>query len=134
MVQGNLVKARCVCPPFKPTAACLTTAGAIYKPFCFGYSSRPLVAPTWRRTEPMPYQTADARREFDRWSRRYDRTWLQRYFFKPSHRMLLETLGDDDRDILDVGCGTGRFAARVLRHFPLARVWGLDLSDGMLGV
>ena len=82
----------------------------------------------------MPYQTADARREFDRWSRRYDRTWLQRYFFKPSHRMLLESLGKGDRDILDVGCGTGRFAARVLRHFPLARVWGLDLSDGMLGV
>jgi ubiquinone/menaquinone biosynthesis C-methylase UbiE len=80
----------------------------------------------------MTYQTADAKLEFDRWSTRYDRTLLQRLFFKPSHRMLLETLTADDWRILDIGCGTGQFAARVLRRFPRAQVWGLDLSDGML--
>jgi ubiquinone/menaquinone biosynthesis C-methylase UbiE len=81
----------------------------------------------------MSYQTADARKEFDHWSTRYDRTLLQRLFFKPSHRMLLETLTAQDRRILDIGCGTGQFAAQVLVRFPDAQVWGLDLSDGMLG-
>src|SRR5262245_9044296 len=80
----------------------------------------------------MTYQTADARKEFDRWSARYDRTLLQRLFFRPSHHMLLETLTADDRRILDIGCGTGLFATRVLERFPRTRVWGLDLSDGML--
>jgi ubiquinone/menaquinone biosynthesis C-methylase UbiE len=81
----------------------------------------------------MSYQTADARKEFDRWSTRYDRTLLQRLFFKPSHRMLLETLTAQDRRVLDIGCGTGQFAAQVLERFPRTQVWGLDLSDGMLG-
>jgi ubiquinone/menaquinone biosynthesis C-methylase UbiE len=46
--------------------------------------------------------------------------------------MLLETLTPADRRILDVGCGTGVFAARVLERFPSTAVWGLDLSEGML--
>jgi ubiquinone/menaquinone biosynthesis C-methylase UbiE len=82
----------------------------------------------------MTYHTADAQREFDQWSRRYDRTWLQRFFFKPSHRMLLEALTEEDRHILDIGCGTGRFAGRALKRFPHARVCGLDLSHGMLSM
>jgi ubiquinone/menaquinone biosynthesis C-methylase UbiE len=94
-------------------------------------SARPggLFLPRKRR---MTYQTADAKREFDRWSTRYDRTLLQRLFFQPSHRMLLETLTPRDRRILDIGCGTGLFAVRALERFPRAEVWGLDLSDGML--
>jgi ubiquinone/menaquinone biosynthesis C-methylase UbiE len=80
----------------------------------------------------MSYQTSEAREEFDRWSRRYDRSLLQKFLFKPSHRMILEALAPDSRNILDVGCGTGRFAARLLKHFAEARVWGVDLSSGML--
>jgi ubiquinone/menaquinone biosynthesis C-methylase UbiE len=80
----------------------------------------------------MTYQTADARQQFDRWSRRYDRTLLQRLFFKPAHRMLLDILTAEDGRLLDIGCGTGRFAARVLKRFPHTQVCGLDLSDGML--
>ncbi|HYT94338.1 MAG TPA: methyltransferase domain-containing protein [Gemmataceae bacterium] len=80
----------------------------------------------------MSYQTSEARAEFDRWSRRYDRSLLQKLLFKPSHRMILEALAPDSRQILDVGCGTGRFAARLLKHFAEARVWGVDLSPGML--
>jgi ubiquinone/menaquinone biosynthesis C-methylase UbiE len=82
----------------------------------------------------MSYLTTAARQEFDRWSRHYDRTWLQRFFFKPAHRMLLQELQDDPRDLLDVGCGTGKFAVRVLGRLPQARVYGLDLSEGMLAV
>ncbi len=80
----------------------------------------------------MTYQTSAAREEFDSWSRRYDRSFLQKWLFKPAHRMILEVLEPNCRNILDVGCGTGRFAARVLKHLAGARVWGLDLSSGML--
>jgi ubiquinone/menaquinone biosynthesis C-methylase UbiE len=80
----------------------------------------------------MAYQATDAKKEFDRWSYRYDRNWLQWAFFKPAHRMLLEALGPADLRILDIGCGTGVFAAQVLEALPRSYVWGLDLSDGML--
>lgn len=80
----------------------------------------------------MEYRIADARKEFDRWSWRYDWDLLQPLFFRPSHRMILENLGPTDLRILDIGCGTGKLAARALTHLPNAEVWGLDLSDGML--
>ncbi len=80
----------------------------------------------------MEYCTADAKREFDRWSHRYDRDLLQWLFFEPAHRMLLDTLNAADEHILDVGCGTAVFATRVLERFPQTRVCGLDLSPGML--
>ena len=80
----------------------------------------------------MAYQTADAKKEFDQWSGRYDRDVLQFFFFRPAHRMLLANLTAQDRRILDIGCGTGKFASRVLEQFPESQVWGLDLSAGML--
>jgi ubiquinone/menaquinone biosynthesis C-methylase UbiE len=80
----------------------------------------------------MTYQTSEACREFDRWSGRYDRDVLQLLFFRPSHRMLLENIRADDRRILDIGCGTGQFAAAVHKRCPQARVYGLDLSGQML--
>jgi ubiquinone/menaquinone biosynthesis C-methylase UbiE len=84
-------------------------------------------------TEPaIAYQTADAKKEFDRWSEHYDRGLLQTLFFQPAHAMLLDMLRPTDQQILDVGCGTGVFAARALELLPDSHVWGLDLSDGML--
>jgi ubiquinone/menaquinone biosynthesis C-methylase UbiE len=80
----------------------------------------------------MAYCTDDARLEFDGWSRHYDRNPLQNLLFKPSHRMLLEGVGLRDRRILDVGCGTNRFAARVIKRFPHVQVIGLDLCARML--
>jgi ubiquinone/menaquinone biosynthesis C-methylase UbiE len=80
----------------------------------------------------MAYQISDARREFDRWSERYDKDVLQRLFFQPSHEMMLKTLESQERRILDIGCGTGQFAARVLDRHPGAVVCGLDLSGSML--
>jgi ubiquinone/menaquinone biosynthesis C-methylase UbiE len=80
----------------------------------------------------MGYQTAEAARQFQRWSRRYDRDPLQWLFFQPSHRALLDQLGADDRWLLDVGCGTGQFAVRALQHLPHMQICGLDLSDAML--
>jgi ubiquinone/menaquinone biosynthesis C-methylase UbiE len=80
----------------------------------------------------MGYRTQDARHEFDSWSRRYDRDPLQNLLFKPSHRLMVEQLGPRVQRILDVGCGTSRFAARVLRRFPNMEVVGLDLCSHML--
>jgi ubiquinone/menaquinone biosynthesis C-methylase UbiE len=83
----------------------------------------------------MDDRTADARKEFDRWSRHYDWDPLQPLFFRPSHRMLLDALGEAGErplDVLDIGCGTGQFALTLLERYPRARVWGVDLSQGML--
>src|SRR5229473_6277887 len=80
----------------------------------------------------MANLTADAKKEFDRWSEGYDRNLLQFLFFGPAHRMVLEAIGPEDRRILDIGCGTGIFANCVLQQFPDTQVWGIDLSDGML--
>ncbi len=80
----------------------------------------------------MRYRIESAMAEFDRWSRNYDRCILQRLFFGPSHAMMIDKLRPGDLRILDIGCGTGLFAERILRHDPDARVWGLDLSTRML--
>jgi ubiquinone/menaquinone biosynthesis C-methylase UbiE len=84
----------------------------------------------------MPYGKAQASREFDCWSEHYDRSILQWLLFGPSHRALLERmrcpLGDRPSTILDVGCGTGVFAAMVRSTFPLATIWGVDLVASML--
>lgn len=38
----------------------------------------------------------------------------------------------DDKQVLDAGCGKGRFARVLAEHNPRARITGLDLSDAML--
>src|SRR5262245_12737001 len=80
----------------------------------------------------MRYRTESAMAEFDGWSKSYDRCILQRLFFEPSHTMMIERLRPCDLRILDIGCGTGLFAERLLRRDPGTRVWGLDLSTRML--
>ncbi len=75
-------------------------------------------------------------REFTRWSESYDRSILQWLLFGPSHRAMIrrirQTMGDRPFRLLDIGCGTGVFAALVRRELPRAEVWGVDLVGGML--
>lgn len=73
-----------------------------------------------------------ARSEFDAWSRSYDKSLLQKFFFGPSHRLMLQQLSVNDQRVLDIGCGTGRWAELVVNRLPHAEVWGLDLSERML--
>ncbi|HEV3259340.1 MAG TPA: class I SAM-dependent methyltransferase [Gemmataceae bacterium] len=80
----------------------------------------------------MSYRTSDAREQFDSWSARYDRDLLQALIFKPSHEMMLDWLGPGVARVLDIGCGTGLFAARLRERFAHSRVYGLDLSRPML--
>ena len=75
-----------------------------------------------------------ARDEFDHWSRTYDRSVLQKLFFAPSHRLLIDNMADlaGPLRILDVGCGTGNLMGKLAERFPEAKLHGLDISEGML--
>ncbi|GAC1450646.1 MAG: hypothetical protein NVSMB9_35210 [Isosphaeraceae bacterium] len=84
----------------------------------------------------MAYDKQQATREFNHWSESYDRSILQWLLFGPSHRVLIRRIrsvaGNRPIRILDVGCGTGVFAARLRQALPQARVWGVDLVSDML--
>jgi ubiquinone/menaquinone biosynthesis C-methylase UbiE len=84
----------------------------------------------------MAYDRDQATEEFARWSESYDRCILQWLLFGPSHRALIKriqaVLGDRPGRVLDVGCGTGVFAAKVREAVPAAKVWGIDLVADML--
>ena len=84
----------------------------------------------------MAYDKHQATHEFIRWSESYDRSVLQWLLFGPSHRALIRRIravaGDQPIRILDVGCGTGVFAAKIRQALPMARVWGVDLVSDML--
>ncbi len=77
-----------------------------------------------------------ASHEFTRWSENYDTCILQTLLFRPSHKAIIARVksqrADERLTILDVGCGTGVFAARIRDAMPEARVVGIDLVSGML--
>lgn len=71
---------------------------------------------------------------FDRWSRTYDSSALQRSTYRPVHDAVLARLDDLAPEVIvDLGCGTGQLTARLAGRFPDADVIGADLSVGMLG-
>ena len=84
----------------------------------------------------MAYDKLEAAHEFARWSESYDRSILQWLLFRPSHYAMIRRIkavaGDRPIRLLDVGCGTGVFAARVREALPSTQVWGVDLVSGML--
>ena len=84
----------------------------------------------------MSYDKSQAAREFGRWSENYDQCILQWLLFRPAHRAIIARIRAEFEDralkILDVGCGTGVFAARIREALPRAKVWGVDLVAAML--
>jgi ubiquinone/menaquinone biosynthesis C-methylase UbiE len=88
------------------------------------------------REEIMAYNRMQAAEEFARWSESYDRCILQWLLFGPSHRAMIRRLKSVSAGrplrILDIGCGTGQFAARVRAALPNSTIYGIDLSTGML--
>ena len=84
----------------------------------------------------MGYDKHQADREFTSWSNSYDRSILQWLLFGPSHRVLIRRIrqlaGDRSLKMLDVGCGTGMFAAKVRFALPNVEVCGIDLVSEML--
>jgi ubiquinone/menaquinone biosynthesis C-methylase UbiE len=74
----------------------------------------------------------DVHQIFDRVAHLYDTGWLQRaLYLAVQDRALRELRAAQPRSVLDVGCGTGIFAARLERELA-ADVVGVDLSFGML--
>ena len=96
----------------------------------------PMSQPTGQGGPMSGYDKTQAADEFTRWSESYDRSVLQTLLFAPSHDALIRRLrghlGDRPARILDVGCGTGLFAARVREALPMAKLYGVDLTAGML--
>lgn len=77
--------------------------------------------------------TASARRQFDAWSKSYDRSILQRILFAPTHVVVDRRLRVPlSGTLLDLGCGTARFADFFLARHPQGRYIGVDLSPKML--
>jgi ubiquinone/menaquinone biosynthesis C-methylase UbiE len=75
----------------------------------------------------------EVHRIFDRAARIYDTGWLQRALYVAvQDRALAELRAQNPRSVLDVGCGTGIFAARHDRELVPGGVAGCDLSGGML--
>ena len=69
---------------------------------------------------------------FDRWSERYDRSVFQPLFFDRIHRRLSAALSPTAAEsVLDVGCGTGRLAERLVSASG-CRVTGVDPATGMV--
>jgi ubiquinone/menaquinone biosynthesis C-methylase UbiE len=74
-----------------------------------------------------------AHQEFAAWADSYDRSILQRLLFAPSHRRIIEEIGDvAEARILDIGCGTCRLAQRLADGRPQTRVFAVDLCESMI--
>ena len=74
-------------------------------------------------------------RRFDDWAASYDLRPLQTVLYGPVHDVVLRYAREHVRHpgmILDVGCGTGRLAARLASAYDQARVVGIDASTGMI--
>jgi ubiquinone/menaquinone biosynthesis C-methylase UbiE len=78
---------------------------------------------------------AEPIRRFDRWAGTYEHSQLQRVLYGPVHDAVLRYARRHSPypgTILDVGCGTGRLAARLGSAYTQAHVTGVDASTGMI--
>ena len=73
---------------------------------------------------------------FERWSRQYERSRLQGFFFDRVHRAALDAAAQlpEPEVVLDVGCGTGRLLRAARTRWPRARLIGVDPAGGMIEV
>lgn len=74
-----------------------------------------------------------AREQFERRSGRYQGSFAQKIYCRPTSRILLDRLDlPPGARVLDVGCGTGQLLADIRDRFPETGLHGLDLCDGMI--
>jgi len=80
------------------------------------------------------HHASDDDQHFDAWSRRYDRSPAQVFFFGPVHQAVSAALAGRlaAGRLLDIGAGTGRLLDRLGQGLPGMALFGLDRSAGML--
>jgi ubiquinone/menaquinone biosynthesis C-methylase UbiE len=74
-------------------------------------------------------------RRFDRWAASYELSQLHGVRYGPVHDAVLryaQPHSPRPGAVLDVGCGTGRLAARLASAYRHAHVVGVDASTGMI--
>ena len=72
---------------------------------------------------------------FDNWSKVYDRSILQNMVFNRSHNLFFKEMVSSLKEgarVLDVGCGTGKFAFRLADLRKDLKICGMDLSQDMI--
>jgi ubiquinone/menaquinone biosynthesis C-methylase UbiE len=78
----------------------------------------------------------DQEARYDRIAEGYARWWSP--IHRPATLAMLDVIAPDIEAgatrVLDLGCGTGAFAAAAVSRWPSALVTGVDVSAGMLGV
>jgi ubiquinone/menaquinone biosynthesis C-methylase UbiE len=71
---------------------------------------------------------------FNRWSRTYDDSWIQRYANRV-HVEMLDVVTKEvgvPNNILDIGCGTGQLLHKAFALYPSAQLFGIDPAEGMI--
>ncbi len=73
---------------------------------------------------------------FNRWSRTYDDSWIQRYADRVHVEMLNVVTSEigAPSTVLDVGCGTGRLLSKARTLYSSAILLGIDPADGMVKI
>jgi ubiquinone/menaquinone biosynthesis C-methylase UbiE len=71
---------------------------------------------------------------FNRRSRMYEDSWLQQLYFDHIHEDVLRLAATEPapRDVLDIGCGTGRLLRKIRERDPNALLMGVDPAEGMI--
>ena len=72
--------------------------------------------------------------QFNRRAATYENASSQGYFFDRVQRRVLKLAKEkcEPKDILDVGCGTGRLLRKAKQQWPNARLVGVDAADKMI--
>ena len=72
--------------------------------------------------------------DFNRWSRTYDNSWIQRYAIR-LHAEMLDVVANEiatPKTFLDIGCGTGQLLHKAHALYPSAQLFGIDPAEGMV--
>ena len=72
--------------------------------------------------------------EFNRRSLTCEDSWEQWFFFDRLHKAVLDLVGNqaNPKNIVDVGCGTGRLLRKAKERWPEAQLIGVDPAEGMV--